>query len=160
VGSHSALALKAQFASCYLVASHLSIVLTLTLTGSRSSKPTPFKPPHRHHTTHTNHQGELLRDIGLLVGEFGALDVGDNGISNSDTTQYPPKDKAWLKLLGKYLNSLSWQNGPASWVFWSWNVSRRVGLPAGGAGWLAGGCVAGWLDGYLNGCLLNGCLRD
>ncbi|KAI8465992.1 MAG: hypothetical protein J3K34DRAFT_435184 [Monoraphidium minutum] len=67
--------------------------------------------------------GERLRDVGLLVGEFGASDNGDNGVSNADTTSYAPKERAWLANLGRYMNGLSWQNGPASWMWWSWNAN-------------------------------------
>jgi hypothetical protein len=77
-------------------------------------------------------QGEALRDVGLLIGEFGAADGGDNGVANADTTSYSARDAKWLKLLSRYLNGLSWQNGPASWMWWSWNVSHvAVGSSAG-----------------------------
>lgn len=91
-------------------------------------------------STHQTHgtpppppQGEPLRDVGLVVGEFGAADTGDNGVANADTTAYSDKDRAWLKLLGRYLNGLSWQNGPASWMWWSWNVSARGKAGRGGS---------------------------
>ncbi|KIZ04477.1 hypothetical protein MNEG_3478 [Monoraphidium neglectum] len=68
-------------------------------------------------------KGEALRDVGLLIGEFGAADGGDNGVANADTTSYSARDAKWLKLLSRYLNGLSWQNGPASWMWWSWNAN-------------------------------------
>ncbi|KAI8471777.1 MAG: glycoside hydrolase superfamily [Monoraphidium minutum] len=67
--------------------------------------------------------GEPLRDIGLVVGEFGTRDGGDNSVNNTDTTAYGAHDRAFLKLFARYLNALSWQNGPASWLWWSWNAN-------------------------------------
>jgi len=84
----------------------------------------PTHPPSKPNKPKPN-QGEPLRDVALIVGEFGASDLGDNSVNNTDTTRLKRHDREWLKLLARYLNALSLQNGPASWMFWSWNVSGR-----------------------------------
>jgi hypothetical protein len=84
--------------------------------------PFPSLDPHPPHSKQKTKKGEPLRDVGLFIGEFGVYDYGDNAVNNTDTTVFTPADRSWLKLVSRYLNALSWQNGPASWVFWSWNV--------------------------------------
>jgi hypothetical protein len=73
-----------------------------------------------------------------VLGEFGTQDPGDNAVNNTDTTAWAAADRAWLGLLARYLKALSWQNGPASWMWWSWNVS------APGLRWFWGGWLASW----------------
>ncbi|GBF87397.1 glycoside hydrolase [Raphidocelis subcapitata] len=68
-------------------------------------------------------RGEALRASGLIIGEFGVKDRGNNTDRNADTTRYTRRDRAWLKLLSDHLKDLEPMSGPISWLWWSWNAN-------------------------------------
>jgi hypothetical protein len=65
-------------------------------------------------------QGARIPAMPVVIGESGAKDSGDNSISNTDTTNYLPPDKAWLDIVAAYLRTLSERTGrQPSWFFWA-----------------------------------------
>lgn len=62
--------------------------------------------------------------MAVVIGESGAKDSGDNSVSNTDTTNYLPPDKAWLDIVAAYLRTLSERTGrQPSWFFWAFNAN-------------------------------------
>jgi hypothetical protein len=117
-----------------------------TLTPATASPPPPPSPLKR--------QGDPLRRVGLIIGEFGTRDDGDNAVANRDTTTYTRRDRAWLGLLSRYLRALSKESGPVSWMWWSWNVSGALG-GRGGCGVAGAGPGAPRQRGSAAGALVH-----